>query len=122
AVAAAAERTTGDGLSFLPSPLATPMEITGPVAAKLYVSSDTTDADLFLVLRVFDPGGKQVTFIGANDPRVPVGLGWLRASHRKLDAAVSTPWRPFHTHDEIQPLPPRGPGQPDIAILPPPVL
>ena len=61
------------------------MEITGPVAAKLFVSSDTTDADLFLVLRVFDPHGKEVTFIGSNDPRVPVGLGWLRASHRKLD-------------------------------------
>ena len=61
------------------------LEITGPVAAKLFVSSDTTDADLFLVLRVFDPHGKEVTFIGSNDPRVPVGLGWLRASHRKLD-------------------------------------
>ena len=61
------------------------IEITGPVAAKLFVSSDTTDADLFLVLRVFDPHGKEVTFIGSNDPRTPVGLGWLRASHRKLD-------------------------------------
>ena len=49
------------------------MEITGPVAAKLFVSSDTTDADLFLVLRVFDPHGKEVMFIGSNDPRVPVG-------------------------------------------------
>ena len=34
-----------------------------------------TDADLFLVLRVFDPAGKEVVFIGSNDPRVPVGLG-----------------------------------------------
>ena len=61
------------------------LEITGPVAAKLWVSSETTDADLFLVLRLFDPAGKEVTFIGSNDPRMPVGLGWLRASHRKLD-------------------------------------
>jgi hypothetical protein len=30
--------------------------------------------------------GKEVTFIGSNDPRTPVGLGWLRASHRKFDA------------------------------------
>ena len=77
--------TTGDGLTFLTPPMTEELEITGPVAAKLWLSSDTTDADVFLVLRVFDPDGKEVTFIGSNDPRTPVGLGWLRASHRKLD-------------------------------------
>ena len=94
------------------------MEITGPVAVKLYVSSDTTDADLFLVLRLFDPNGKEVTFIGSNDPRVPVGLGWLRASHRKLDPKETKPYRPYHTHDEIQPLKPGEPVELDIEILP----
>ena len=28
---------------------------------------------------------KEVVFQGANDPHTPVGQGWLRASHRKLD-------------------------------------
>ncbi len=37
-------------------PLKAETEITGPVAAKLFVSSSTTDADLFLVLRVFSAG------------------------------------------------------------------
>ena len=69
-------QTTGDGLTFRTPPLTRAYEITGPVAAKLWVSSDTTDADLFLALRLFDPAGKEVTFIGSNDPRVPVGLGW----------------------------------------------
>ena len=77
--------TAGDGLIFSTPPLTKSLEITGPVAAKLWASSDTADADLFLALRVFDPAGKEVTFIGSNDPRVPVGLGWLRASQRKLD-------------------------------------
>ena len=94
------------------------LEITGPAAAKLFVSSDTNDADLFLALRVFDPAGKEVTFIGANDPRVPVGLGWLRASHRKLDPARSKPYRPWHTHDEEQPLKPGEPVELDIEIWP----
>jgi predicted acyl esterase len=88
------------------------------VAAKLFVSSDTTDADLFLVLRVFDPKGSEVTFIGSNDPRVPVGLGWLRASHRKLDPNESKPWRPYHTHDDEQPLKPGEPVELDIEIWP----
>ena len=110
--------TTGDGLTFLTPPLAEPMEITGPVAAKLSVSSNTTDADLFLALRVFDPAGKELTFIGANDPRTPIGLGWLRASHRKLDEKRTLPYRPYHTHDEAWPLTPGQPVEVEVEIWP----
>jgi uncharacterized protein len=110
--------TTGDGLTFRTQPLEKNVEITGPVAAKLWLSSDTIDADLFLVLRVFDPAGKDVVFIGSNDPRVPVGLGWLRASHRKLDPQRSRPYRPWHTHDEEWPLTPGEPVELDIEIWP----
>ncbi|MGH6789366.1 MAG: CocE/NonD family hydrolase [Pseudolabrys sp.] len=110
--------TTGDGLTFSTPPLSAPVEITGPVAAKIWLSSETKDADLFLVLRVFDPAGKEVTFIGSNDPRTPVGLGWLRASHRKLDPKMSQPYRPWHTHDEAWPLTPGEPVELDVEILP----
>jgi len=110
--------TTGEGLTFSTPPMKKDLEITGPVAAKLWVSSETTDADLFLVLRVFDPQGKEVTFIGSNDPRTPVGLGWLRASHRKLDPKLSTPYTPWHTHDEERPLKPGEPVELDIEIWP----
>ena len=110
--------TTGDGLTFRTAPQDNSFEVTGPVAAKLWVSSPTADADLFLALRLFDPGGKEITFIGSNDPRVPVGLGWLRASHRKLDPAKSLPYRPWHTHDEEWPLRPSEPVELDIEIWP----
>jgi uncharacterized protein len=110
--------TTGDGLTFRAPPLTESLEITGPVAAKLWVSSPTRDADIFLVLRLFDPNGKEVTFIGSNDPRVPIGLGWLRASQRKLDPARSRPYRPWHTHDEEWPLSPGEPVELDIEIWP----
>ncbi len=116
--AALSYQTTSDGLTFLTPPMTQEMEITGPVAAKLFVSSDTSDADLFLVLRVFDPAGKEVVFIGSNDPRTPVGLGWLRASHRKLDQQRTLPYRPWHTHDEEQPLTPGEPVELDIEIWP----
>jgi uncharacterized protein len=108
----------GDGLTFITAPLAERLEITGPVAAKLWISSESTDADLFLVLRAFDPAGMEVTFIGSNDPRVPVGLGWLRASHRKLDPEFSRPYRPWHTHDEEWPLVPGEPVEVDVEIWP----
>ncbi len=108
----------GQGVTFLTPPLTEETEITGPVAAKLFLSSDTTDADVFLVLHVFDPAGEEVTFIGSNDPRTPVGLGWLRASHRKLDQARSLPYRPYHTHDEALPLEPGQPVELDVEIWP----
>jgi len=110
--------TNGDGLTFRTPPLTTSIEITGPVAAKLWLSSQTADADVFLALRLFDPDRKEITFIGSNDPRVPVGLGWLRASHRKLDPAKSRPYRPWHTHDEEWLLKLGEPVELDIEIWP----
>jgi hypothetical protein len=93
-------------------------EITGPVAAKLNISSSTEDADIFLVLRVFAPDMKEVTFQGALDPHTPIGQGWLRASHRKLDKTLTLPFRPYHTHDEKQPLKPGEVCELDIEIVP----
>jgi predicted acyl esterase len=108
----------GDGITFLTSPLESETEITGPSAAKLFVSSETEDADLFLVLRVFSSDLKEVVFQGALDPHTPVGQGWLRASHRKLDPKLTMECRPYHTHDEIQLLSPGKVYELDIEIWP----
>ncbi|MCL4517589.1 MAG: peptidase S15, partial [Thaumarchaeota archaeon] len=108
----------GDGLTFFSAPLEEETEITGPSAAKLFVSSSTTDADLFLVLRVFDPKGKEVVFQGALDPHTPIAQGWLRASHRKLDNSLSTPYRPYHSHDALEPLVPDKIYELDVEIWP----
>ncbi len=96
----------GSGVTLLTPPLAEATEITGPVAARLFVSSSTEDADLFLILRVFAPDMKEVVFQGALDPHTPIAQGWLRVSQRKLDPELSCPWRPWHTHDEVQKLDP----------------
>ncbi|MGA2991079.1 MAG: CocE/NonD family hydrolase [Candidatus Korobacteraceae bacterium] len=108
----------GDGLTFISEPLAQETEITGPLAAKLSVSSSTTDADLFLVFRVFTPDLREVTFLGAIDPHTPIAQGWLRASHRKLDPKLTKPYRPYHTHDEKQPLKPGVPVELEVEIWP----
>ena len=108
----------GDGITFLTPPLAHETEITGPSALKLYVSSSTTDADIFVVLRVFSPDLKEIVFQGAIDPHTPVGQGWLRASHRALDKKLSKPYRPYHTHTRQQPLKPEQVVPLDIEIWP----
>jgi hypothetical protein len=109
---------SGAGATFVTRPFASDTEITGPLAAKLLVSSETEDADLFLVVRVFAPDFAEVTFPGNIDPHTPVGQGWLRASHRKLDPDLSLPYRPYHAHDTRQPLRPDEPVELDIEIWP----
>lgn len=114
--AAITYKAMGDGLTFLSNPTTEDTEICGPMAVKLNVSSDTKDADMFVVLRVFQSDMKEVTFRGALDPHTPVASGWLRASHRKLDMAKSEEYAPQHTHDEVQPLTPGEIYELDIEI------
>jgi predicted acyl esterase len=108
----------GDGLTFITAPLQRSCELTGPLAAKLWASSSTTDADVFLVLRVFTADMREVTFAGAIDPHTPVAQGWLRASHRALDPNLSRPYRPYHTHLKAEPLEPGKPVELDIELWP----
>jgi hypothetical protein len=108
----------GDGLTFLTPPMQHETEITGPSALKLFASSSTKDADFFIVLRVFSGDLKEVVFQGAIDPHTPVAQGWLRASHRQLDKKLSTPYRPYHTHDKKQPLTKGKTVELDIEIWP----
>ena len=112
----------GAGITFTTEPMPVETEVTGPAAARLFVSSTTTDADLFLVLRLFGPDGGEITFPGAIDPHTPLAQGWLRLSHRKLNPTLSRPDRPYHAHDEIQPLTPGAVYQADVEIWPTSVI
>jgi uncharacterized protein len=61
---------------------------------------------LFVAIQKLDERGAPVgfTFYAFYD-NGPVALGWLRASHRALDADRSTAWQPVHPHDREEPLP-----------------
>ena len=62
----------------------------------MWVSSETDDMDVFAYLRKMGPDGSVET----------ATRGILQASHRKLDPELSTSYRPYHTHDEVQKLTP----------------
>jgi predicted acyl esterase len=83
-----------------------PVELIGSMRLKLWVSaSEGDDMDLFVVLRKLDSTGKEIFFSGFNGyGRDSVAKGWLRASHRELDPARSTPLRPWHSHTRLQKL------------------
>jgi predicted acyl esterase len=110
--------TAGEGVTFTTAAFETTTEITGPLAAKLFISSETIDADLFLIVRLFDIDNREVTFMGALDPNTPVAQGWLRASHRALDPERSLPYQPYHPHDVAEPIVPGQVYELDIEIWP----
>lgn len=108
----------GDGITLTTEPFPEETEITGPSSLEIWVSSTTSDADLFVIVGVVDPDGEEVTFQGALDPHSPIAQGWLRASHRKLDEERSQPWRPFHPHQSQESLTPGHVYRLDIEIWP----
>jgi hypothetical protein len=118
AIAQLAFDALGAGVTFLAEPLEQETEITGPLAARLFLASSTSDADVFVVLRAFAPEGTEVVFQGAIDPHTPLAQGWLRASHRALDPELSTDYRPYHRHVHQEPLVPGQPVQLEVELWP----
>jgi predicted acyl esterase len=88
----------GMGIALETAPLPEDVEVTGPLAARIWVSSSTEDMDLFLTLRHFDAAGNEIMETGQQGTPVPVAKGWLRVSHRELDPALTLPYRPYHRH------------------------
>lgn len=74
--------------TFTTPPLARTVTTYGPSSADLWVSTTAPDVDLQITLTEVRPDGQEVY----------VQRGWLRASHRVLDATRSTALTPWHPH------------------------
>jgi predicted acyl esterase len=105
-------------VTFSTPPLEEQLEVTGPLSATVFVSSSTSDADLFVTLRAFAPDGSEVTFEGATEPAVPISQGWLRLSHRAIDVELSSEGRPWHPHAAADPLTPGEIYEVEVEIWP----
>ena len=94
----ASYRGMSDGVIFLTPPLQEDMEITGPIVVKLFVSSSTADADIFVVLRAFHPDLKELIFSGQTDRIrrlrrggcVPRGASSIRLSRFRIGPTTCT--------------------------------
>ena len=75
-------------------------ELIGPMKLRLWVEADgADDMDLFVGIQKLDQEGRLVPFSFLNALEDgPVALGWLRVSHRELDAGRSRPEQPYHAH------------------------
>jgi uncharacterized protein len=99
-------------------------ELTGHMSLRLWVEADgSDDLDLFVALDKIDQAGCRVplAYFGNHDDG-PIALGWLRASHREVDQAKSTPYQPVHTHARELKLKPGEIVPVDIEIWPTSIL
>ena len=73
-------------------------ELIGPISLRLWVQADgSDDMDLFVLLQKLDAQGDVLAPVSF-EPGWTGPHGRLRASHRQLDPARSTPAQPVHTH------------------------
>lgn len=81
------------------------IELTGPMAARLWVSLDgCDDANLFVGVEKWR-GGRFVGFEGSYGyGRDRVATGWQRVSLRALDPELSRPWEPVPACTEPRPV------------------
>ncbi len=85
--------------TFTTAPFERDREFTGHGALVLHASSDQTDFDVMAKLQIlsFGPLGLRAR---------KVTQGWLRASHRAEDPALTQEMRPFHLHRAADPVEP----------------
>ena len=105
------------GIDFSTLPFSQETEVTGFINLKLWISSHSTDMDLFVTLRVFNSADEEVNFTGAHE-LTPMARGWLRASHRAIDKKLSKIGRVFRQHHSCDKLIPHQIIPVDIEIWP----
>src|SRR5690606_36389147 len=82
-------------VAYETEPLAEDVVMIGSASADLLVRASAPDVDLQVTISEVRPDGMENY----------VQTGWLRASRRKLDEALSTELRPLPTHREVDAAP-----------------
>ena len=103
---------------FETAPAQDMLELTGPVALRLWISAETDDVDVLARLQHLAVDGEPIPAIGPQGGPVPMAIGWLRASHRETDPELSQPFRPWHPHERTVALTQGQPTQLDVEIWP----
>ena len=89
-------------LRYLSEPLAQDTLIAGPAVLNLFAAIDQDDTNWIVVIKDVGPDVSVMTVregereLPKNLPEREVTRGWLKASHRALDAKRSKPWKPWH--------------------------
>lgn len=89
-------------LRYMTEPLAEDVLVAGPISLTFHASIDQEDTNWIVILKDVGPD-VSVQTAREGERNIPDDLkereltrGWLKASHRALDADRSKPWAPFH--------------------------
>ena len=105
-------------LTFTSQPLASDLEIAGPIKLDLYAASTAKDTDFFIKISDQFPQAGEDRGKGKNPFAEVVSRGWLRASHRATDPDRSTDMEPWRPHDREEPIEPGTVYKFEISIEP----
>jgi len=100
----------GTAVSYTSAAFTEDTVLLGSASLDLWLASTAPDTDLEVTLTEVRPDGQEMY----------VQKGWLRASHRAEDMALSTELRPVQTHllDDFEPLVPGTPTAMRVEIFP----
>jgi predicted acyl esterase len=83
-------------LEYATLPRSEDLLLIGPAACTLFAAIDAPDTHWIVAVLDLAPDGTAVDLT----------RGYLKASHREVDLARSTPWRPWHPHTRMQDIVP----------------
>ncbi len=112
-------------LRYMTASLAEDTLVIGPASLTLHASIDQDDTNWIVVLKDVGPDVSVQTaregerFVPSGIPERELTRGWLKASHRAVDPARSTPWAPWHplTREAQAPVVPGEVTEYQIEIL-----
>jgi hypothetical protein len=102
-------------ITYTTPPFERDREFTGQGVLHLFASSDQIDADVVVKLSLLPEAA-------GSPPFMKISQGWLRASHRAEDPALTTEMRPFHLHQKAEPIEPGQIYELRVELLPMSVL
>ncbi len=112
-------------LRYMSEPLADDLLVVGPCSLTIHAALDQDDTNWIIVLSDVGPDVSVRTQregernVPGDLPERELTRGWLKASHRALDAEHSKPWAPFHklTREAQQPVVPGEINEYQVELL-----
>lgn len=100
------------GISFVTEPMPEDTTLAGFIKLHLWVSSTSSDADIFASMRVMDKNNTEIPYgLLPRGGYYPVGEGQQKVSHRALDKNKSTLYRPWTTDTKADYAPLKSPDE-----------
>jgi predicted acyl esterase len=99
-------------VTYTTAPFERDREFTGHGVLVLHSSTDQRDLDAIVKVSVLTTPPNGMTHARK------VTQGWLRASHRAEDPALTSEMRPFHSHQKAEPLEPNKTYELRVELLP----